>query len=69
MADAPRVGQIVNHHFLWIDEQAAGQIEGRKARPCLIIAVEPSAAHAAPSYRTSGHKSVAARRSRRGCNS
>lgn len=41
MADAPRVGQIVNHHFLWIDEQAAGQIEGRKARPCLILAVEP----------------------------
>ena len=40
-ADAPRVGQIVDHHFLWVDEHSAGQIEGRKPRPCLIIAVEP----------------------------
>lgn len=38
--DAPRVGQIVDHYFLWVDEQARGQIEGRKSRPCLIIAVE-----------------------------
>src|SRR5882762_4210093 len=36
----PQVGQIVDHLFLWADEQAAGQIEGRKSRPCLIIAVE-----------------------------
>ena len=40
MAEAPRVGQVVDHHFLWVDEQATGQIEGRKSRPCLIIAVE-----------------------------
>ena len=39
-SDDPQVGQIVDHHFLWLDEQAAGQVEGRKARPCLIIAVE-----------------------------
>jgi hypothetical protein len=39
--DAPRVGQIVEHHFLWADEHTAGQLEGRKPRPCLIIAVEP----------------------------
>jgi hypothetical protein len=41
MAGAPRVGQIVDHQFLWVDEQAAGRMEGRKSRPCLIIAVEP----------------------------
>ena len=39
-ADAPRVGQIVDHHFLWVAQHAAGEVEGRKARPCLIIAVE-----------------------------
>jgi mRNA-degrading endonuclease toxin of MazEF toxin-antitoxin module len=38
--DALQVGQIVDHYFLWVDEQAAEQVEGRKARPCLIIAVE-----------------------------
>jgi hypothetical protein len=38
--DEPQVGQIVDHHFLWADEHGAGQIEGRKARPCIIIAVE-----------------------------
>jgi hypothetical protein len=36
----PQVGQVVDHHFLWSDEQATGQVEGRKPRPCLIIAVE-----------------------------
>jgi hypothetical protein len=43
MADSrePQVGQVVDHLFLWADEQAAGQVEGRKSRPCLIIAVEP----------------------------
>lgn len=40
-SEAPKVGQIIDHHFLWVDEQAAGQIEGRKSRPCLIVAVEP----------------------------
>lgn len=39
-ADEPRVGQIVDHHFLWADEASSGQAEGRKARPCLIVAVE-----------------------------
>jgi hypothetical protein len=44
MADeTPKVGQIVEHHFLWVDERAAGQLEGRKSRPCLIVAVEPQA--------------------------
>jgi len=36
----PQVGQVVDHLFLWADEQATGQVEGRKSRPCLIIAVE-----------------------------
>jgi PemK-like, MazF-like toxin of type II toxin-antitoxin system len=36
----PQVGQIVDHYFLWADEHAGGQVEGRKARPCVIIAVE-----------------------------
>jgi hypothetical protein len=40
VADAPQVGQIVDHHFLWVSQQATGETEGRKARPCLIIAVE-----------------------------
>src|SRR6516165_526190 len=40
LADEPQVGQIVDHYFLWFDEQAAGRIEGRKSRPCLIIAIE-----------------------------
>lgn len=40
---APRVGQIVEHSFLWFEEAAAGQTEGRKTRPCLIVAVEPRA--------------------------
>ena len=39
-ASEPQVGQVVDHYFLWADEDAAGQVEGRKARPCIIIAVE-----------------------------
>ena len=26
--DEPQVGQIVDHHFLWTEEQAAGRVEG-----------------------------------------
>jgi len=36
----PKAGQVVRHHFLWAEEQAAGRTEGAKARPCVIIAVE-----------------------------
>jgi hypothetical protein len=39
-ADEPRVGQVVDHHFLWEDDRNAGLSEARKPRPCLIIAVE-----------------------------
>jgi hypothetical protein len=45
---APQVGQIVEHQFLWIEERDVGLVEGRKARPCLIIAVEPSVESAQP---------------------
>ena len=38
--DSPMVGQLIDHRFLWVEEQAKGQVEGRKARPCLILAVE-----------------------------
>jgi hypothetical protein len=38
--EAPKVSQIVRHHFLWPDEKADGRTEGAKARPCIIIAVE-----------------------------
>src|ERR1700733_8601262 len=45
-AETPKVGQIVLHQFLWTDEQAAGRIEGAKARPCIVIAVEsPAGGH------------------------
>ena len=33
----PDVGLVIRHIYLWRDEQKRGQIEGRKARPCLII--------------------------------
>lgn len=39
-ADEPRVGQIVDHYFLWEDDRNAGRSEARKPRPCLIVAVE-----------------------------
>jgi hypothetical protein len=47
-SDKPQVGQIVDHFFLWVEEQSAGQVEGRKARPCLIIAVERDRSGAPP---------------------
>ena len=48
MADAPQVGQIVDHYFLWVAQHAAGETEGRKVRPCLIIAVERAGENAQP---------------------
>ncbi|HWA91145.1 MAG TPA: type II toxin-antitoxin system PemK/MazF family toxin [Rhizomicrobium sp.] len=46
--EAPKVGQIVRHHFLWSEEKAAGRAEGAKARPCIIIAVESRSSNDAP---------------------
>jgi hypothetical protein len=47
-ATAPQVGQVVEHHFLWFDEAAAGRTEGRKPRPCLVVAIELPAGSIAP---------------------
>lgn len=33
----PEVGLVIRHIYLWRDEHKREQIEGRKARPCLII--------------------------------
>ena len=39
----PEVGLVVSYSYLWSDEAAAGHVEGRKARPCVIvIAVRPA---------------------------
>jgi hypothetical protein len=45
VSEAPQAGQIVDYSFLWDDDHRRGRVEGRKARPCLIIA----GAHGAPS--------------------
>ena len=36
---APVPGAIVHFSFLWADEAAQGLVEGRKDRPCVILAV------------------------------
>ena len=33
----PEVGLVIRHIYLWRDEEQQGHIEGRKARPCVII--------------------------------
>jgi mRNA-degrading endonuclease toxin of MazEF toxin-antitoxin module len=43
---APLSGQVVDHHFLWSEESDSGRVEGRKARPCLVVAVERTPAGA-----------------------
>ena len=35
--DSPEIGLVIRHLYLWRDEKAQGQEEGRKARPCLIV--------------------------------
>ena len=35
--DAPEIGLVIRHLYLWRDEKAQGQEEGRKARPCVIV--------------------------------
>jgi hypothetical protein len=37
--EAPKPGQVVSHHFLWAEERATRLVEGRKARPCVVLAV------------------------------
>jgi hypothetical protein len=48
VSEAPQAGQIVDHYFLWGDEHKQGRVEGRKARPCLIIAVARESPNSAP---------------------
>jgi len=35
--DSPEIGLVIRHLYLWRDEKAQGQEEGRKARPCMIV--------------------------------
>jgi len=35
--NTPEIGLVIRHLYLWRDEKARGQEEGRKARPCLIV--------------------------------
>ena len=35
--DTPEIELVIRHLYLWRDEKAKGQEEGRKARPCLIV--------------------------------
>lgn len=37
----PRVGLVIRYAYLWRDEALAGQDEGRKDRPCVILLVGP----------------------------
>jgi hypothetical protein len=48
VGDPPEAGQIVDYYFLWNEEHRQGRVEGRKARPYLIIAVARRAPDAAP---------------------
>jgi hypothetical protein len=35
----PQAGQVIRYSYLWKDEDAAGQIEGRKDRPVAVVLV------------------------------
>jgi hypothetical protein len=37
----PEPGLVVSYEFLWASEAAQGLTEGRKAQPCVIVAVNP----------------------------
>ncbi len=34
----PRPGLVISYSYLWRDQNEAGETEGRKDRPCAIIA-------------------------------
>jgi hypothetical protein len=39
----PEVGLVISYSYLWSQEAEAGQVEGRKDRPCaIILAIEPA---------------------------
>jgi hypothetical protein len=33
----PRPGEVISYSFLWADEHEAGQEEGVKTRPCVVV--------------------------------
>lgn len=35
----PKVGSVIRYAYLWLDEARAGQHEGRKDRPTLVLAL------------------------------
>jgi hypothetical protein len=37
----PKAGAVISFCYLWRREFEAGLVEGSKARPCLVVAVEP----------------------------
>ncbi|MBB2199172.1 hypothetical protein HLH44_17305 [Gluconacetobacter sp. 1c LMG 22058] len=37
--DFPRVGQIIDYHYLWKWQDARGETEGRKRRPSCVVVV------------------------------
>ena len=39
----PRPGDVIEYSYLWRHETAAGQEEGIKSRPCLVLALEQQA--------------------------
>lgn len=34
---APSPGLVISYAYLWKDQRSAGNVEGRKARPCAIV--------------------------------
>lgn len=40
----PEIGLVISYSYVWSREAEAGQIEGRKDRPCaIVLAIEPAA--------------------------
>ncbi|MBB2164509.1 hypothetical protein HLH26_08135 [Gluconacetobacter sp. 1b LMG 1731] len=37
--DFPRVGQVIDYHYLWKWQDARGETEGRKRRPSCVVVV------------------------------
>jgi hypothetical protein len=37
----PQIGAVISFCYLWRREFEAGLVEGTKARPCLVVAIEP----------------------------
>lgn len=44
----PEVGLVISYSYLWSDEASAGHVEGRKPRPCAIVAAVKHAEQGPP---------------------